>query len=92
MMAEGMARALGRVPCDAYKCKNYAPEGKSLCEACERSRESRKIKAALKMMEDEDYNERLKIARDKATQERCIAKNDQSPPGALKKSVGTDLR
>jgi hypothetical protein len=66
MMAEGMARALGRVPCDAYKCKNYAPEGKSLCEACERSRESRKIKAALKMMEDEDYNERLKIARDKA--------------------------
>ena len=44
------------------------------------------------MMEDEDYNERLKIARDKATQERCIAKNDQSPPGALKKSVGTDLR
>ena len=73
IMAEGMARALGRTICLAARCKNYAPEGQDYCINCQKWDSIKIMAAKIKANKDRQYNEAM------ASLQQCKALN---PDGA----------
>ena len=88
MMAEGMARALGRTICLTPNCKNYAPEGQRYCTQCQQEIEERKnlkeLKERVKAINDRRHDEIL------ASLQQCKAKNPDGSPCKRKANPGLE--
>lgn len=86
MMAEGVARALGRTICLAPGCKNYAPEGQRYCSSCQEdmAEEARRkeLKTKVKEYNDSRYDSIM------ASLQQCKATNPDGTPCRHKANPG----